>query len=41
VIETENEENNPMYDLNLKLGFQPCPAWTNYVKVLKPEAGDE
>ncbi len=33
-IETENEENNPMYQLNLRLGFRPCPAWLNYVKRL-------
>jgi len=33
-IETENEEHNPMYQLNLRLGFRPCPAWLNYVKRL-------
>jgi GNAT superfamily N-acetyltransferase len=27
VIETDNEENNPMHDLNMKLGFKPQPAW--------------
>jgi GNAT superfamily N-acetyltransferase len=26
-IETNNEENNPMYQLNLALGFEPIPAW--------------
>ncbi len=26
-IETDNEENNPMYALNMILGFQPQPAW--------------
>ncbi len=34
-LETENEENNPMYQLNLQLGFKPEPAWTNYVKDIK------
>lgn len=33
-ISTENEENNPMYQLNLALGFKPEPAWLEYVKVL-------
>jgi GNAT superfamily N-acetyltransferase len=27
VIETDNEENNPMYQINLRLGFEPRPAW--------------
>ncbi|MEM7125587.1 MAG: GNAT family N-acetyltransferase [Chloroflexota bacterium] len=26
-IQTGNEENNPMYDLNVMLGFKPLPAW--------------
>ena len=30
VIETDNEENNPMFGLNLRLGFKPVPAWTEY-----------
>jgi GNAT superfamily N-acetyltransferase len=29
-IETDNEENNPMYQINLKLGFKPLPAWLTY-----------
>lgn len=29
-LETDNEENNPMYQLNLALGFQPLPAWVTY-----------
>jgi len=33
-ILTDNEENNPMYDLNSQLGFQPLPAWLYYEKVL-------
>jgi len=27
MIETDNEENNPMYQLNLHLGFRSKPAW--------------
>lgn len=33
IIETGNEENNPMYDLNMKLGFKPMPAWLTFEKV--------
>ena len=29
-IETDNEEKNPMFDLNMRLGFKPTPAWTEY-----------
>ncbi|MEM9774478.1 MAG: GNAT family N-acetyltransferase, partial [Chloroflexota bacterium] len=29
-IRTDNEENNPMYDLNMQLGFKPKPAIVNY-----------
>ena len=31
-IYTNNEENNPMFQLNLDLGFKPLPAWTYYEK---------
>jgi GNAT superfamily N-acetyltransferase len=31
-IHTDNEENNPMYDLNVRLGFRPTPAWLIFVK---------
>lgn len=31
-IATSNEENNPMYQINLRLGFQPKPAWVSYRK---------
>ena len=30
LIETDNEENNPMFDLNMRLGFKPAPAWTEF-----------
>ena len=32
VIQTDNEENNPMYDLNVRLGFKPVPAWLIFMK---------
>jgi GNAT superfamily N-acetyltransferase len=35
IIETENEENNPMYQINMRLGFEPQPAWLNYRKTVK------
>ncbi len=38
-IETENEENNPMYQLNLKLGFEPQPAWLVFQKKLEQGEG--
>ena len=31
-IYTDNEENNPMYGLNLQLGFEPLPALVYYKK---------
>lgn len=33
-LQTGNEENNPMYDLNVMLGFKPMPAWLELRKVL-------
>jgi GNAT superfamily N-acetyltransferase len=36
-IQTDNEENNPMYQINLRLGFQPAPAWVDFEKVLRAE----
>ncbi len=33
-IYTDNEENNPMYTLNLQLGFAPLPALVYYKKEL-------
>ena len=32
IIETNNEENNPMFTLNLTLGFKPGPAWIHLNK---------
>lgn len=37
-IETGNEENNPMFQINLQLGFKPIPAWVEYQKLFS--AGD-
>ena len=34
-ITTDNEENNPMYRLNLQLGFEPLPAWVYYEKQVR------
>ena len=34
-IDTGNEENNPMYQINLRLGFRPRPAWSDYHKVIE------
>jgi GNAT superfamily N-acetyltransferase len=31
-IETDNEENNPMFRLNQLLGFVPLPAWLTFEK---------
>lgn len=36
VIDTDNEENNPMFQLNLQLGFQPQPAFVDFEKQLMP-----
>lgn len=34
IIETDNEENNPMYDLNMQLGFKPKPGLLHFEKIL-------
>lgn len=34
IIVTSNEENNPMYGINQRLGFQPLLAWVSYRKAL-------
>ena len=31
-IEAGNEENNPMLQINLRLGFQLAPAWLSFAK---------
>jgi GNAT superfamily N-acetyltransferase len=38
-ISTDNEENNPMYDLNLALGFRPTKAWLQFRKELGGTSG--
>jgi mycothiol synthase len=34
-IQTDNEENNPMFQLNLQLGYKPAPAWLDFEKILE------
>jgi GNAT superfamily N-acetyltransferase len=36
-IKTNNEENNPMYSLNLALGFKPAPAWLAFKKLINQD----
>lgn len=36
-IVTDNEENNPMYQINVALGFVPYPAELDYMTVLQPD----
>jgi len=33
-IKTDNEEHNPMYAINLDLGFVPQPAWLDFQKII-------
>ncbi len=41
-LETDNEENNPMYLLNVELGFEPTPAWLDFTKKLRePDAPED
>lgn len=41
IVETDNEENNPMFGLNLELGFVARPAWLDFRKVLRePREGE-
>jgi GNAT superfamily N-acetyltransferase len=37
-IEAGNEEHSPMYQLNLRLGFCPRPAWVSYRAQVAPGA---
>jgi len=37
-IKADNEENNPMYQLNVRLGFRPTPAWLMYHRKLNDTA---
>ena len=37
-ITTGNEEHNPMYQINLRLGFQPLPAKVAFQKEIAPHA---
>ena len=39
-IVTGNEENNPMLDLNLQLGFEPIPGWIRYEKIFQAEKAE-
>ena len=34
-IETSNEEESPMYALNLRLGFKAKPAWVDYTREMR------
>lgn len=34
VLKTGNEEDNPLFGINMRLGFKPAPAWLDYEKVL-------
>jgi hypothetical protein len=34
-IYTDNKEDNPMFTLNLQLGFEPLPAWVYYEKKMR------
>jgi GNAT superfamily N-acetyltransferase len=33
-VDTDNEEKNPMYTLNVKLGFEPTPGWLHMRKTM-------
>jgi GNAT superfamily N-acetyltransferase len=39
-IKTSNEENNPMYKLNLDLGFKRTSAWLAYKKMIDSTNGE-
>ena len=33
-VRTDNEENNPMYKINVALGFKPVPFSLDYLKII-------
>lgn len=35
IISTNNEENNPMFQLNLRLGFEPRPAGLDFARTIQ------
>jgi GNAT superfamily N-acetyltransferase len=39
-VDTDNEEKNPMYDLNVQLGFKPKPQWIIFKKMLAEDASE-
>lgn len=40
-VMTENEVNNPMYQINVQLGFKQTPDWLMYMKTLEAEEADD
>ncbi|MCK4410060.1 MAG: GNAT family N-acetyltransferase [Candidatus Eisenbacteria sp.] len=40
-LDTDNEEKNPMYTLNVKLGFKPMPGWLHMRNDMRGEAAGE
>ena len=40
-VDTDNEEKNPMYPLNVKLGFKPTPGWVHMRKTMSTAAAAE
>jgi GNAT superfamily N-acetyltransferase len=36
-VTTENEVNNPMYQINVRLGFIKAPDWMSYLLTLRPD----
>lgn len=38
VVQTDNEENNPMFQINLSMGFKAIPAYLIYGKDCNPES---
>jgi mycothiol synthase len=40
-VETDNEENNPMYLLNIRLGFEATAGWLHMRNTLTDEPGED